>query len=131
MDTAHVPWPMWMGRFHRTRNRLALHLAGRAGSLVDLEHVGRRSGVTRHTPVRAFRRDSTVAIGANFGGTSDWVRNILAADECWLTMRGTRIHLVGPRLVGLEEAAWAFPWWFRTILRRLVRTEQCLVLSVA
>jgi hypothetical protein len=34
-------------------NKMTLHLAGHA-AFADLEHVGRKSGTVRHTPVRAF-----------------------------------------------------------------------------
>ena len=37
-------------------NTMTLHLAGHA-AFADLEHTGRRSGIVRHTPVRAFRAD--------------------------------------------------------------------------
>ncbi len=120
-----------MGHLHRWRDPAALRMAGRVGSLADLEQRGRTSGLVRHTPVRAFRRGDTVAIGVNFGPQSQWVRNVLAADECWITLRGKRIHLVDPQLVSLGEAAHHFPGWFAWGLRRVVRTQECLVGRVA
>ena len=125
-----MPWPAFLRPMHHTVNPVALRVAGRAGSLVDLEHVGRRSGITRHTPVRAFRRGTTVAVGANFGAGSDWVKNVLAANGCSMTMSGRLLALTEPRLVPLPEAAWVFPAWFRLGLRHLVRTDRCLVLTV-
>ena len=124
-----MPWPTFL-RPHRMINRVALRIAGHAGSLVDLEHVGRRSGIVRHTPVRAFRRGDVVAVGANFGAESDWVQNVLAAGACSLTMSGQVLDLDEPRLVTLSEASWVFPAWFRLGLRHLVRTDHCLVLTV-
>jgi len=35
-------------------NTMTLHLAGHA-AFADLEQTGRKSGIVRHTPVRAFR----------------------------------------------------------------------------
>ncbi len=116
---------------HRAREPLALKLAGRVGSLVDLEQVGRKSGTVRHTPVRAFRRGETVVIGANFGSQAQWVRNVLAAGGCRMRMRGRWFRLTGPRLVSLVEAEHLFPRWFAWALRRVVRTEHCLVMTVA
>jgi deazaflavin-dependent oxidoreductase (nitroreductase family) len=116
---------------HRVVNRVGVRVAGRAGSLVELEHVGRRSGTVRHTPVRAFRRGDVVAIGANFGAESDWVKNVVAAGGCSMRMSGRVLDLAEPRVVTFPEAAWIFPAWFRLGLRYLVRTDHCLVLTVA
>jgi deazaflavin-dependent oxidoreductase (nitroreductase family) len=125
-----MPWPALLRPMHRVINVVASRVAGRAGSLVDLEHVGRRSGAIRHTPVRAFRRGDTLAVGANFGVESDWVKNVLAAGGCSMTMSGQRLELTEPRLVPLPEASWVFPRWFRLGLRYLVRTDRCLVMTV-
>ena len=125
-----MPWPAFLRPMHRGVNLVAGRIAGRAGSLVDLEHIGRRTGAVRHTPVRAFRRGDTVAVGANFGAGSDWVRNVLVADGCRMTMSGRLLDLTEPRLVTLPEAAWVFPAWYRMGLRYLVRTDRCLVMTV-
>ncbi len=126
-----MPWPIWMPRLQPRLNPAALRRAGRAGSLADLEHVGRRTGLTRHTPLRAFRRGDVVAVGVNFGQRSDWVRNVLAAGAARMALGGLCLELTEPRLLTLQEAGWVFPWWFRIGLRHLVRTEHCLVLTVA
>jgi deazaflavin-dependent oxidoreductase (nitroreductase family) len=125
-----VSWPAFLKPIHRGINVVALCIAGRTGSLVDLEHVGRRSGTIRHTPVRAFRRGETVAVGANFGAESDWVKNVLAAGRCSMTMSGRQLMLTGPCLVTLPDASWVFPVWFRLGLRYLVHTDRCLVMTV-
>jgi len=57
-------------------NRMTLRFAGHA-AFADLEHVGRKSGILRHTPVRAFRTGDTVIIGLNFG-------------YCWPTTKPAR-----------------------------------------
>ena len=88
----------------------------------------RRSGRTYRTPVRAFRRDDILAIGANFGAASDWVRNILAAGEGELRLRGELFRLTEPRLLSLDELPPVFPRWYRWALRSVVRTRQCLVM---
>jgi len=98
-----MTFPRSVSRFARGRlNAVALRLAGRA-ALADLEHVGRCSGVVRHTPVRAFRRGDLVVVGANFGRESDWVKNVLAA---------------------------GMPRWFGLGLRYVVRTVDCVELTV-
>ena len=72
-----------------------------------------------------------MAIGANFGAESEWVKNVLAADRCRMTMSGRRLELTEPRLTPLREASGVFPAWFGWGLRHLVRTDECLVLTVA
>lgn len=126
-----MPWPQVMRRYRRRLDPLALRFAGRVGSLADLEHVGRTTGTTRHTPVRAFRRGDVVAVGANFGVGSQWVKNVVAAGTCTMTLRGARLRLTDPQVVPLVDAQWVFPWWFRTGLRRLARTERCLLMTVS
>lgn len=110
-------------------NRMTLHLAGHA-AFADLEHVGRRSGTVRHTPVRAFRSGGTVVIGLNFGRQSDWYRNIEAAGTCRLRLAGEQLTLGAPVLVPAEEGAGSMPWAFRFALRHLVHTAECVRLPV-
>ena len=126
-----MPWPAFLRPMHRGVNLVALRVAGRTGSLANLEHVGRRSGTVRHTPVRAFRRGDIVAIGANFGAESDWVKNVVAAGRCSMKISGRVLAFTEPRLVIFPEASWIFPVWFRFGLRYLVRTDHCLVMKVA
>ncbi|MEO8827212.1 nitroreductase family deazaflavin-dependent oxidoreductase [Lapillicoccus sp.] len=99
---------------------MALKLAGRLGSLVHLEHVDRRPGATRHTPVRAFRRGDRVAVGASFGREPDWVKNVQAAGHAHIRVGGEALD--HPRLVDLVDAA-PLPPWCRIALRYIVRTN--------
>ena len=110
-------------------NRVALRLAGR-GSLADLEHVGRRSGAIRHTPLRAFRTHDSVVVGLNFGRASDWLKNIEAAGGCRLRLRGELLDLGAPRVVPVREGVRDMPRWFGLGLRFVVRTKECVVLPV-
>jgi len=119
-----------MGRYRSRIEATALRRAGRLGSLARIDHVGRRSGLARHTPVRAFRSGNLVAVGVNFGVGSQWVQNVLAAGSCRMILRGRELHLEQCRLVPLAEAKPLFPWWFATGLRWVVRTDHCLVLRV-
>ena len=65
-----MTFPRAMTRFTRGAvNKMTLRLAGHA-AFADLEHVGRKSGIVRHTPVRAFRIGNTVVVGLNFGRQS-------------------------------------------------------------
>ena len=83
-----MTFPRAMTRFTRGAvNTMTLRLAGHA-AFADLEHVGRRSGALRHTPVRAFRTRDTVVVGLNFGRQSDWFKNILEER----TVQGRRLR---------------------------------------
>jgi deazaflavin-dependent oxidoreductase (nitroreductase family) len=110
-------------------NRMTLHLAGHA-AFADLEHLGRKSGTLRHTPVRAFRTGDTVIIGLNFGRQSDWYRNIKAAGTCRLRLRGEQLTLGAPTLVPVEQGVNGMPWPFRFALRHVVHTTECVQLPI-
>jgi deazaflavin-dependent oxidoreductase (nitroreductase family) len=125
-----MPWPSFLKPAHAVINPIALRLAGRVGSLAVVIHTGRRSGNTYRTPVRAFRRGDLVAVGANFGAASEWVRNILSAGGCEIQLRGEVLHLTGPRLLCLSELPPVFPRWYQLGLRYFVRTHECLLMHV-
>jgi deazaflavin-dependent oxidoreductase (nitroreductase family) len=110
-------------------NRMMLHLAGHA-AFADLEHVGRRSGTVRHTPVRAFRVGDTVVVGVNFGRESDWLKNITSAGACRMRLGKEDLSLGAPRLVPAAEGTRDIPRLFRFGLRHLARTRECAVLPI-
>jgi deazaflavin-dependent oxidoreductase (nitroreductase family) len=114
---------------HGAVNRMTLHLAGHA-AFADLEHAGRKSGVIRHTPVRAFRSGDTVVIGLNFGRQSDWYRNIKAAGTCRLRLGGEELTLGAPALIPAAEGVQAMPWAFRFALRHVIHTAECVQLPI-
>jgi deazaflavin-dependent oxidoreductase (nitroreductase family) len=104
--------------------------SGGHAAFADLEHIGRKSGIVRHTPVRAFRVGDTVVIGLNFGRQSDWYQNIKAADACRIRLGGKQLTLGAPALVPAEQAAKDLPWLFSFALRYVVRTTDCVQLPV-
>ena len=110
-------------------NNMTLHLAGHA-AFADLEHVGRKSGIVRHTPVRAFRSGDTVIIGLNFGRQSDWYQNITAAGSCRIRLGGEQLALGAPALVPAEQATEDMPWLFSSALRHVVHTGDCVQLPI-
>lgn len=117
-------------RFIRNRiNAAVLLLAGHA-SLADLEHVGRRSGVVRHTPLRAVRRGDTVVVGVGFGPESDWLKNIRAAGRCRMRLGRELLELGEPRIVPVQQGLSGMPWWFGLGLRYVIRTVDCVQLPV-
>lgn len=110
-------------------NRTALHLAGHA-ALANLEHVGRRSGVVRHTPVRAFRSRETVVVALNFGRESDWFKNIEAAGGCRMRLGSQQLTLGAPTVVPVERGVQSMPWLFGAALKHVVHTADCVVLPI-
>ena len=110
-------------------NKVALRIAGRS-AIADLEHVGRTSGRVYHTPVRAFRAGGAVVVGINFGTKSDWLRNVLAAGHCRMVLRGQAMELDQPRVVPIEQGMKSMPRVFGLGLKHVVRTRNCLELSV-
>jgi len=125
-----MTFPRAMTRFTRGAvNGMTLRLAGHA-AFADLEHVGRRSGVLRHTPVRAFRARDTVVIGLNFGRQSDWFKNIQAAGICYMRLGRHQLTLGAPTLVPVEQGARNMPWLFRAALRHVAHTSECVELPI-
>ncbi len=115
--------------YARHRQQDDLRLAGHAW-FADLEHVGRRSGVVRHTPVRAFRSDGTVVVGLNFGRQSDWFKNIETAGSCRMRVGDRRLTLGAPTIIPVDQGIRHMPWLFRVALRRLVHTAECVELPI-
>lgn len=125
-----MPWPTFLKPAHAVINPIALRLAGRWGSLAVVIHTGRRSGRVYRTPVRAFRRGDRVAVGANFGAASEWVRNIVSAGSCEMLLKGELLHLSEPQVLGLDSTPRILPGWYRLALRYVVHTRECLLLHV-
>jgi deazaflavin-dependent oxidoreductase (nitroreductase family) len=125
-----MTFPRALARYTRGAiNNMTLHLAGHA-AFADLEHVGRKSGIVRHTPVRAFRARDTVIIGLNFGRRSDWYQNIAAAGTCRIRLGGEQFTLGTPALVPTGQIAKDIPWLFSFALRHVVRTAECVQLPI-
>jgi deazaflavin-dependent oxidoreductase (nitroreductase family) len=60
-----------------------------------IEHVGRRSGIVRRTPIHPVPTDDGFRIIVPIGEESEWARNVLAAGHCRLVL--------GDRLVELDQ----------------------------
>jgi deazaflavin-dependent oxidoreductase (nitroreductase family) len=110
-------------------NKVTLRLAGHL-AFADLEHVGRKSGTVRHTPVRAFRSGNTVIAGLNFARQSDWYQNIQAAGTCRMRLGGEQLTLGAPALVPAARGVTDLPWLFRFALRHLVHTADYVQLPI-
>nr|WP_053777908.1 nitroreductase family deazaflavin-dependent oxidoreductase [Gordonia sp. NB41Y]KOY49324.1 hypothetical protein ISGA_10940 [Gordonia sp. NB41Y] len=92
-------------------------IARRTPALATITHRGRVTGETFQTPVRAFRGDGVLAL-ALIHGTTDWVRNILAAGAADVRLSGTQCRIVNPRVVPVGGDADGLPDAARKALRR-------------
>jgi deazaflavin-dependent oxidoreductase (nitroreductase family) len=80
-----------------------LRLGPRSAPMVLLTVTGRKSGQPRTTAVNMFDKGGVRYVLGTFGET-DWVRNLRAAREAILTLRGRKI-LVDAIELPIEEAA--------------------------
>ncbi len=99
---------MLMIRFNRRRvarfnrlilNRITCRFAGRTPGFAIVAHRGRTSGRIYSTPVNIFRVPGGYVIALTYGRESEWVKNVLAAGECFVEMQGRAFRLVAPELV--------------------------------
>lgn len=75
-------------------------LAGRGRSeLGTIEHVGRRSGVRRLTPIHPVVTSDGMRVVVPLAERSEWAQNVLAADRCRIELHGVIHELDHPRLV--------------------------------
>jgi deazaflavin-dependent oxidoreductase (nitroreductase family) len=104
-------------------------LAGVLPGFGELAHVGRRSGQVHRTPLNVFRRGDAVVIVLTYGSGSQWVKNVLAAGECRIRMRGRGYRLVEPR-VSVDPELRALPWLPR-VIERANRASEVLTMRIA
>lgn len=114
-----MPLPRSLAKANRVGlNRVAVLVAGHLPGFALVHHQGRRSGRPYTTPVNAFRMGNGYRLAPTYGADSDWVRNVLAAGEFDLTVRGRTVHLVEPKLETDRSARWA-PAPVAVVLRRV------------
>jgi hypothetical protein len=70
-----------------------------ASELATLEHVGRRSGIRRLTPLHAILTADGVRFAVPLGDRSEWARNVLAAGGCRMRYQDMDVELDDPRLL--------------------------------
>ena len=76
--------------------------------IATLEHVGRRTGETHHTPVHPTLRDDTMLIPAPLGVGSQWAQNVLHAGRARLQLHEMLYDLDAPELITVAETGF-FP----------------------
>lgn len=112
-----MPLPRSVARFNRrVTNHILGPLARHLPFFGVVEHVGRKSRRTYHTPVNVFPRRGGYVIALTYGPESDWVRNVLANGSATLETRGRKVRLNHPRLIH-DERRLAVPLPLRLVGR--------------
>ena len=94
-------------------------LAGYGRSEIGtLEHVGRKSGVRRLTPVHPEPTPAGFRIIVPLGMRSEWARNVIAAGHCRLLLHDQVLDLDEPAMVDAGEAQ-DLPWPLGRVLAAL------------
>lgn len=76
-------------------------ITGSRGELALVEHVGRRTGTVRRTPIHPMETADGYRIIVPVGEQSEWARNVLAAGHCRL--------VIGERVLDLDRPALETP----------------------
>lgn len=125
-----MPIPLVITRLNqRYLNRVTIKLAGH-GSIIDLEHVGRRSGTVRHTPLMAFRQGGTVTIALTYGPDVQWLKNVRSAGGARIHMAGEILTLGAPEMLEATAGLARVSQPQRTLLRWPVRCRDFVSLPV-
>ena len=112
-------FPTWVDRLQmKYMNPVMRRVARYLPTFVVLNHRGRKSGKPYRTVVNAYRRGNVVAILLGHGNT-DWVKNLLAAGEADLEMRGREVRLTNVRVLPTGAAGDGLPFIARLGLRRM------------
>lgn len=73
-------------------------ISGSHGELGLIEHVGRKTGIVRRTPIHPEPTDDGFRIIVPIGEQSEWARNVLAAGHCRMVLGDRTIELDEPVL---------------------------------
>lgn len=83
------------------RRKLAGH---ERSEIAALEHVGRRSGIRRLTPVHPEATQNGFRIVVPLGTRSEWARNVIAAGHCRIHLHDQVFDLDEPAMVDARDA---------------------------
>jgi deazaflavin-dependent oxidoreductase (nitroreductase family) len=94
-----MPLPHWLARVNLAfGNRILAPFTAYLPGFGVLEHVGRRSGTVRRTPLTIFERGpDRFVIALTYGPDVQWLHNVVSAGECRVRTRGRWVRLVQPR----------------------------------
>jgi deazaflavin-dependent oxidoreductase (nitroreductase family) len=94
------PFPAWVTAVQaKYMNPLLRPVAPHLPGFARLRHRGRKSGREYSTVVTPVGTTKQLTILLGHGADTDWVRNVLAADEVDVQLRSGRRHYVNPRVI--------------------------------
>jgi deazaflavin-dependent oxidoreductase (nitroreductase family) len=125
--TTPAPPPTPLLRFMRPLtlrvvNPVTRLFAGRVPGFGILEYRGRKSGKAYRTPLNVFRNGDEYLVALTYGSDVQWVRNVVAAGEATLRVRGRQVRLTNPRLF-VDPARSQMPQPVRAFLGLMRVTE--------
>ena len=121
--------PHWLTRVNlAVTNRITGLIAGWAPWFCIIEHVGRRSGTVRRTPLNIFRRGDRYVVALTYGPNVQWLKNVLAAGGCRILTRGRWVTLAEPRRFR-DPSRREVPWVVRVVLG-IIRVDEFVELRV-
>lgn len=113
---------LWL--LKNTLNRLTTRLAATGhGPFSLVRHVGRKSAKHYQTPIIVARVPEGFIAELTYGENVNWYRNIIAAGECDLVVRGVTWHIVAIEPYPTRAGREAFGFPARLVLRALRRDE--------
>ena len=127
-----IPFARRIARFNtRYGNRILGPVTWYLPGFGRIEHVGRRSGTRRLSPMMAFPsadgRRLTFAL--TYGADAQWVQNVLAAGEFgYRSRKAGTLRLLEPQVVHDPERR-AMPWLIRQILG-VMQVDDFLVATI-
>ena len=95
-----MPLPRWLAHVNK---RVFNPIEVRRGARPVLIHTGRSSGKTYRTPLDTHRVPDGYLFIPLYGPRTDWVKNVMAAQEARLLIDGHDIELTAPRLVKKKD----------------------------
>lgn len=99
-------------------NPLVKRISRLIPGVAKVKHRGRKSGKTYETVVGAFRKGNTLAIALGHGKT-DWVKNVLAANEADVVFGNRTVHIVNPRIVPAGADGDGLPFMAKVQARKM------------
>jgi deazaflavin-dependent oxidoreductase (nitroreductase family) len=97
-------------------------VAGHLPGFGILSYRGRSSGRQYRTPINVFERGGDYLFALTYGSDVQWVKNVLAAGGCRITIQGRDIALVEPELF-TDPTRHEMPLPVRLVLRLTGTTE--------
>lgn len=91
---------------------------GGRSEIAMLEHVGRRSGTKRLTPVHPESTQDGFRIVVPLGVQFEWARNVIAAGHCRIQLHDRVFDLDEPTMVDAGDAR-DVPWPLRRLMASL------------